>query len=639
MMSKLSATREPLRPRQVERNDVMKISITIAWAVSCCAVLLTTCSVGAREYHVSPAGRDDHDGSIAQPFKTISAAAAIAQPGDVVTVHEGVYRERVNPPRGGTSDDLRIIYRAAPGEKVVIKGSEIIKGWQKIQDGVWKVTLPNRFFGDFNPYGDVIGGEWYNTPKDRYDRHTGAVYLDGHWLDESPTLEKVLAPAGDRPLWKAKVDEESTTIWAQFRDVDPNAELVEINVRQSIFYPDRPGRNYITVRGFTMRHAATPWSGAMSEQIGLIGTHWSKGWVIEKNVISHSMNTGVTLGRYQIQGAPKPPATAPGFVRSCELALENGWSKENVGSHIVRDNEISHCEKNGIHGSLGGIFSTIEGNSIHDIATRGWIGGPDVAGLKLLASNDVLIRNNHIYRCGGAGGVWLDWMAQGTRLTGNLLHDNSNDLFMEVNHGPYLIDNNLFLSKKSLMDWSQGSAYVHNLFAGAISGLKEGRKTPYFTPHTVRNMKVSNIQHKDARFHNNLFVGHNGLSGLAGVAENLQAAGNVYLAGAKPSAHDRDALVAADFDPAIKLQEKADGWWLEMAVDPAWTTRQRRAIVTTALLGKATIPDAPFEQPDGAPYRLDGDYSGKRRNTENPAPGPFQLPSEKTFRLKVWPKN
>ena len=52
-----------------------------------------------------------------------------------------MYRERVNPPRGGISDDKRIVYQAAPGEKVVIKGSEIIKSWEKVADGVWKVTL------------------------------------------------------------------------------------------------------------------------------------------------------------------------------------------------------------------------------------------------------------------------------------------------------------------------------------------------------------------------------------------------------------------------------------------------------------------------------------------------------------------
>ncbi|MHC4248756.1 MAG: malectin domain-containing carbohydrate-binding protein [Planctomycetota bacterium] len=768
-------------------------------SVAALAVILTAGSLHAAEYHVSPGGRDYNRGDETRPFKTISAAARVAQPGDVVTVHEGVYRERVNPARGGTSATRRIVYRAAEGENVEIKGSEIIKSWEKAQDGVWKVTLPNTFFRDFNPYTDVIKGEWHKNKG--YPRHTGTVYVNGDWMDEARSLEQV-APSGGRaavpqtgsrdvvlggktasyegtaiagtdedtlyqtcrydlrgyrlavpngmcrvtlkfcephfaaraqrvfdvklqgktvlsgfdifakvgrftahdetfegikvtdgqlkidiinrvslacisgivvrkgsdsrrincggpgwkgyrpdpasrsgrdavvsgrPLWKAEVDETNTTIWAQFSDIDPNRELVEINVRQSVFYPDKPGRNYITVRGFTMRHAATPWTGAMSEQIGLIGTHWSKGWVIEDNVISHSMNTGITLGRYDLGRLriAMPAATAPGFVKSCELALEHGWSRAKIGSHVVRNNHISHCEKNGIHGSLGGVFSTIEGNTIHDIAMRGWIGGADVAGLKLLASNDVIIRNNHFYRCGGFGGVWLDWMAQGTRFTGNLLHDNRLDLFMEVDHGPFLVDHNLLLSGNSLRDWSQGGAYAHNLIMGSLSDRKEGRRTPYFRPHTLADMKLSSIQQKDQRFHNNLFIGSTGLAPFKASAASLQAAGNVYLAGAKPSGRDHDVLVVPDFKADPKLEEKPDGWWFEMAVDPAWVAKQKRALVTTNILGKAQIPNARFEQPDGTPYRLDTDYSGRMRDTANPAPGSFRFSGERRIRIKV----
>lgn len=47
------------------------------------------------------------------------------------TVHAGTYRESINPPRGGESNTRRIVYQAAPGEVVEIKGSEIIKGWTR----------------------------------------------------------------------------------------------------------------------------------------------------------------------------------------------------------------------------------------------------------------------------------------------------------------------------------------------------------------------------------------------------------------------------------------------------------------------------------------------------------------------------
>ncbi|MDP6113214.1 MAG: right-handed parallel beta-helix repeat-containing protein [Planctomycetota bacterium] len=595
---------------------------------------LVACSLHAKDYHISTAGLDGNEGSKSKPFKTISAAAQVAQPGDVITVHEGVYRERVNPPRGGESDKKRIVYQAAPGEKVVIKGSEMIKGWKKLQNGVWKVALPNRFFGDFNPYSDVIGGEWYRQKG--FARHSGTVYLNGHWLDEARDLERVLAPLNARPLWKAKVDEEHTTIWAQFRDVDPNAEVVEINVRQCIFYPDQPGRSFITVRGFIMRQAATPWSGAMSEQIGLVGTHWSKGWVIENNVISHSMNTGITLGRYKLKGVAMPRANAPGYVQSIRLALEQGWSKQKIGSHVVRNNHISHCEKNGIHGSLGGVFSTITGNTIHDIAMRGWIGGPDVAGLKLLGSQDSLISHNHIYRCGSFGGVWLDWMAQGTRVTGNLLHDNSQDLFMEVNHGPFLVDHNLFLSPRSLKDWSQGGAYAHNLFTGRMVHRPERRRqTPFHKPHTTEVAGLHNIPGGDDRFFNNIFVGHEGLAPYDRAAQMMLMSGNVYLAGAKPSTHERQALVVPDFEPGTKLEEKPDGWWLHLSLDKKWANRKRK-LVTTELLGRARIPDQRFENPDGSPLRIDKDFLGKKRDDMNPFPGPFEMIDGSNGRVRVW---
>ncbi len=168
-------------------------------------ITLTACSLYAKEYHVSTTGLDDNPGTQSKPFKTISAAAAIAQPEDVVTVHEGIYRERINPPRGGTSDDKRIVYQAADGEKVVIKGSEVVKGWQHVQNDTWKVTLPNSFFGDFNPYSDLISGDWF-SPLDR-EHHTGAVYLNGHWLSEAAKHEDVLKPAGKDPLWFGKVDD------------------------------------------------------------------------------------------------------------------------------------------------------------------------------------------------------------------------------------------------------------------------------------------------------------------------------------------------------------------------------------------------------------------------------------------------
>ena len=362
---------------------------------------------------------------MAAPLETISAAAAKAQPGDTITVHEGVYRERINPPRGGTSDDARIVYQAAQGDKVVIKGSEQVTGWEHVEGNTWKATVPNTRFGDYNPYGTLLKGAWYaaNRPY-----HTGAV--------------------------------------------------------------------------------------------------------------------------------------------------------------------------------------------------------------------DVLIKHNHVYNCEHWGGIWLDWMAQGARLTGNLLHDNSQDLMFEVNHGPHLVDNNILLSGR-MTEASGGGAYVHNLWGDVIGIWPElsQRLTQYFRPHSTDIIDTSAVDQDDDRYFNNLFTGGSGTSAYDHHDFKVAAAGNVFLSGAKPSKRDKDAVVAAEaFDPGIELEEKDDGWWLEMKVDPAWQAGIKRPLVTSELLGKATVPDAPFENRDGTPCRIDTDYFGEKRSGDNPSPGPFRPTDEKRMRVKVWPK-
>ncbi len=609
------------------QNNAKRMSLIL------CMLLLLSGTIQAREYHVSVKGNDTNKGTAKAPFQTISRAAEVARPGDVITVHEGIYRERINPRRGGESDTKRIVYRASPGEKAIIKGSEVIKDWQKVQNDTWKVSIPNSFFGGFNPYSDLIRGDWFN-PRGR-KHHTGAVYLDGHWLTEAAKLDDVLKPIGDTPLWFGQVDETNTKIWAQFRGVNPNEAEVEINARQAVFYPSKPGINYITVRGFKMMHAATPWAPPTAEQIGLIGTHWSKGWIIENNVIRYSVCTGITLGKHGDKFDNTSQNSAEGYVKTIERATARGWSKENIGHHRVRNNHISHCEQAGIVGSMGPVFSTVTGNTIHDIHIRRLFTGAEMAGIKFHGAVDTLISRNHIYRT--SRGIWLDWMTQGTRVTRNLLHDNgpSEDLFVEVNHGPFLVDNNILLSGNGVLVNSQGGAYVHNLIAGRVRvAVGERRLTPYLKAHSTEVAGLHGNASGDERYYNNIFV-NGGLAPYDPTKLPVFMAGNVFLNGAKPSKHESNPLVQPKVDPGIKLVEKSDGMYLEITLDKA-LAQQQCQLVTTDLLGKARIPDLPYEQPDGSAYRIDTDYIGKKRNKANPSPGPFENPGEGKLTLKVW---
>lgn len=343
----------------------MRRSFGICLALSLC--ICCPSMAQHKEYQVSMNGSDSGDGSADHPFRTIMAAAGVAMPGDIITVHAGIYREQIAPPRGGNSDNERIVYRAGKGERVVIKGSEIIKGWEKEEGDVWVVRIPNTFFGKFNPYIDRIRGDWFwPNPKDRV-YHTGAVYLHGDWLMEAASREEVLGPEDVKnPLWWASVDSGTTTIRAQFGNANPNKDTVEINVRQTVFYPDKPFINYITVRGFIMEDAATNWAPPTAEQVGLIGTHWSRGWIIEDNTIRYSKCSGIALGKYGDSWDNNQTESAEGYVGTIKRALAFGWNKGTIGGHLVQNNRIAFCEQAGIVGSMGCAFSVVRGNVVHD---------------------------------------------------------------------------------------------------------------------------------------------------------------------------------------------------------------------------------------------------------------------------------
>lgn len=600
----------------------------------CWSVLAATCL--AREYHVAVNGENAGDGGGSHPLRSIQEAANRAVPGDVVTVHEGVYRERIDPPRGGESDAKRIVYQAAPGEKAAIKGSGIVKGWKRLENDTWRVILPNSYFGEFNPYADEIHGDWFKPMGRKH--HTGAIYVNGHWLTEAATLEEVLKPAGGNPLWFASVDDMNTTISAQYPGVDPNLEDIEINVRKTVFYPSITGCDFITVRGFTLEHAATNWAPPTAEQVGLIGTHWSKEWIIEDNTIRYSVCSGISLGKHGDRFDNTSQNSAEGYVETIKRGLAAGWSKERIGHHVVRNNRISHCEQAGIVGSLGAAFSVISGNEIHDIHVRWLFGGAEQAGIKFHGAIDTVIRNNHIYRANR--GIWLDWMAQGTRVTCNFIHDITpqEDLYVEVNHGPFLIDHNLFLSEKSLADWSEGGAYAHNLFAGKIVSRPElRRETPWQEEHGTRIAGLTHVKGGDNRFFNNVFIAPAGLDGYDNSTRPNQMAGNVFLKGARPCRQEKSPLVLPDFDPGWSLRETKDDWHLEW--DAAWPENISCPWVDSELLGKTAVGKMRFVNPDDSSCRLDHDCFGVKRSGTYPAPGPFGTRSSGKQSILIQPKS
>ena len=163
----------------------------------------------------------------------------------------------------------------------------------------------------------------------------------------------------------------------------------------------------------------------------------------------------------------------------------------------------------------------------------------------------------------------------------------------------------------------------------------DDRMTPFHKAHSTELAGMHDNPSGDDRFYNNLFVERGDLSPYDAASLPVWMNGNVFLKGAKPSKHEKDPLCKPEFDPAIKLVEKADGLHLEVTLDKAWSTQRTRQLVTTDLLGKANIPGLPYENPDASPLKINTDYFGKKRNEANPTAGPFENPGTGPLSLKV----
>ena len=204
------------------------------------------------------------------------------------------------------------------------------------------------------------------------------------------------------------------------------------------------------------------------------------------------------------------------------------------------------------------------------------------------------------------------------------------DLFVEVDHGPFLVDNNLFLSACDLWTCSQGGAYVHNLFAGAIKLLPyDSRQTPFLKPHSTEVAGYHDNPNGDDRFYNNLFTRGADLRVYDRAPLPMRMEGNVYADKAQPCQLENAPVVSWAFSPLGSVEESPEGVYLALTYDAGSTSdhgRRTRRWVTSGILGRAVISGAAYEHPDGTPIRIDTDYLGKKRNESNPSPGPIREP-------------
>lgn len=396
-----------------------------------------------------PDASDGNSGSEEKPFKTISRAAELSEPGTKVVIKGGVYRECVRPKRGGTDESHMILFTAAEGEEVHVRASEqvtdftVSRGWklealpefskktlrsaEAETDGprIYAHALDPDMFRGYNPFcavnilHDRLFIEYDKTDMTTYLNRRGCVFSDGEPLKQVPLYH--MMGEEDNTYW---VEANGQTVHFRLKgDADPKDHLIEITVREQCFAPDVPFLSYIHVKGLLCEHAST---GAPVPQRGAISSFRGHHWIVENCTVDWANALGIDIGN--------------------ECWHHEYIEGQKIGYSIIRGCTIRNA---GVCG-IAGLFAErmlIEDNLIEGTGWQKMELSWEAGGIKLHNSVDGLIRRNVFRNTFRADHLWLDCGNENTRITSNLFLDGIEQreaIFIEcTKEGVNLIDNNV----------------------------------------------------------------------------------------------------------------------------------------------------------------------------------------------------
>ena len=420
-----------------------------AWAVG----QLFPCPVDkpGQIYHVAqkhPAASDNNPGTQKLPWKTIQRAAETLRAGDSVLIYTGVYRESVRPFFSGTGKKRMITYKAAPGNKPVLKGSDIWQpDWRAEANGLWSASYKRHEWD--HP-------EKWPRPRQGAMHRAEQVFVDGKLLVHVDTVKKLKAQSES-----FFTDDKTGRLWINLKDAAPPAKrFIERSMRQQVFAPAVRGLGYIKVKGLKMLHGAAPESnGANWRKIGhrsVMSVRAGHNWIIEDNTIEWGNAQGLDLGR---EGWG-PPFTAQPIVSN------------KKGYHQVFRNRVNY---HGVAGIVGWAHGTnnllLEDNETNFNCQKGNYSQYEAGGVKLHYAKDCIIRR-HRSHANNASGIWLDYRCLRNRVTQCILTENKHKgFFFEVSAGPLLVDNNVILNTRDIGDGlyshdGNNATYINNYIQG-----------------------------------------------------------------------------------------------------------------------------------------------------------------------------
>ena len=523
----------------------------------------------SRTYYVdnmSVSADDNGPGDRSRPFRTIGKAAAVLQPGERVVIAAGVYRECVRPARGGTGPSQMISYEAAPGAKVYIRGSEVLKdGWERTttqyrprganapaspEVTVWRHQLNTAMFPDlYNPFAlpsVMRSWAWLDpTIADMgpYLRRRGLVFANGKPLEPMEQLAELAMPAlpavpdftvppksmfgmpprrrggpimqeiGGSPTARFWTENSGRAIYIRLETGTPADQLIEVTTRENAFLPVKSGISYIRIKGLTFQHVGNAYPDPQS-QSGLVSPAGGDHWILEDNTLEWANGTCLDLGI----DANSAGALNPGV------------------SHIVRRNIVRYGGVEGIAG-MRTTDTLIEDNLVEWCgwadAQRGW----EAAGCKFHRAKNMLFRRNVIRHMRHADAAWWDVDNINCRVTENIFADVVSvgaAVHFEMNSDQNSLDNNIIWDVRNAEPGTPGQR------GSAGSGVFDNATSKLIVAQNLigacNNAGVFPIVRPD-RGHpvadgntisNNIFVKCGG-SAINFLNQNNKSDGNVYI--------------------------------------------------------------------------------------------------------------
>jgi alpha-L-arabinofuranosidase len=378
---------------------------------------------------------DTNSGTEAAPLRTIHAAVTRVRAGEKILIHKGIYREMIEPVRGGEGSNKMISLESVEGDKVFIRGSKILENkWtrevtpdkksmppsvtQSSSKKLWMTTIDDAFFETgYYPFKlmNLEEQDYEKIPEAERIRNKSPFSLTRALIFQNGERMIQLNHYGDLvhvqgSFW---VDTDKRTIHIHpFANKNPNEEEFEITIKAHLLKPIQAGLNYIQVKGLVFEHCSNGFVSGNGAIMTLDGNHW----IFENNLIREINGSG----------------------------LEIGSDSQETGFINVRNNIIYFCGTSGIHSNR--VRHAIIKNN--EVGNCGWQDAEDLngcAGIKFIKADNCLISNNLVHHINCGAGIWIQTDSKNSRISRNIIHDISTirgALVLESSTTPNLVDNN-----------------------------------------------------------------------------------------------------------------------------------------------------------------------------------------------------